>query len=490
LITRCLHKSILFATLSVCFTIVFCSCDTKKTSTNVNTEVTINAPANLVATRNSATTVSLQWQDHSDNETGFRLERSLINVDSFFVVVAILPPNTLVYIDTTAIADRSYHYRVCAVVDSLHSAYSNVIFVLTVVLSAPSNLTAVRNDTISVTLNWQDNSIYEMGFQIERSSFSADTGFTTISTIPPNTTTFIDSTSSPNQVCYYHICAVLGQHNSGYSNVCAVPNFMLNAPGNFTAYHIDANDITLSWHDNATNETGFRIERSTADTVFTVIAITPRNTIMFTDTSVYNDRIYYYRICAVAGSYSSAFTSICAVPVMVLAPPNNLIAMWNGTSSSTLTWRDNSTNETGFRIERSSSRPDSGFFVVATVTQNVNLYTDNSVIADRTQYYRICAIAGTLSSSYSNVYTLPRIQVTPPSNFSINRLDFNRVALQWQDNTSNETGFQIERSTTNSDSGFIIIRTVPANSTSYTDSTGFGNYINYYRICTVVGAIH
>ena len=84
-----------------------------------------------------------------------------------------------------------------------------------------------------------------------------------------------------------------------------------------------------------------------------------------------------------------------------LAPPSNLAAE-NADGQITLNWTDNSDDEDGFSVERSTSM-DSGFAEVGTVAAGVTTYTDTELDAGTTYYYRVAATRGTDSSAYSSV---------------------------------------------------------------------------------------
>lgn len=86
--------------------------------------------------------------------------------------------------------------------------------------------------------------------------------------------------------------------------------------------------------------------------------------------------------------------------------PTNLSATWNATTSEVvLNWEDNSSNETGFSIQRSTNGVD--FTFVDNVTANVLTYTDNTVSPQTTYYYRVFAFNMVEDSEYSNI-----VQVT------------------------------------------------------------------------------
>ncbi|MBX2888712.1 MAG: hypothetical protein KF829_08700 [Ferruginibacter sp.] len=63
-------------------------------------------------------------------------------------------------------------------------------------------------------------------------------------------------------------------------------------------------------------------------------------------------------------------------------------------------------------------------------------------------------------------------------------LTTNKVDLKWSDRSTNESGFQIYRSTS-PNSGFSLIKTTSANVTSYTDNTASSNVRYYYKVRAV-----
>jgi titin len=69
-------------------------------------------------------------------------------------------------------------------------------------------------------------------------------------------------------------------------------------PTNLTADVAKHGQVTLKWRDNADNETGFQIERSTNGTVFAVIASLAANTTRYKDARAVDGQTYYYRVAA------------------------------------------------------------------------------------------------------------------------------------------------------------------------------------------------
>jgi hypothetical protein len=70
------------------------------------------APASLSAWTSAPGTVVLHWFDASDNESGFKVERSSNGID--FVQVAVLGAEATNYVDNDAAAATRYYYRVRA----------------------------------------------------------------------------------------------------------------------------------------------------------------------------------------------------------------------------------------------------------------------------------------------------------------------------------------------------------------------------------------
>ncbi|MEQ8471964.1 MAG: fibronectin type III domain-containing protein [Marinoscillum sp.] len=83
------------------------------------------------------------------------------------------------------------------------------------------------------------------------------------------------------------------------------------------------------------------------------------------------------------------------------AAPSSLSATATSSSQINLSWADNSSNETGFRIERKTGSGGT-YSEIATVGSNITAYNSTGLSASTTYYYRVRAYNGTGNSSYSN----------------------------------------------------------------------------------------
>jgi len=93
-----------------------------------------------------------------------------------------------------------------------------------------------------------------------------------------------------------------------------------------------------------------------------------------------------------------------------IIPPSNLAARILGPNTVELSWRDNSLNETGFRIERSYFGAQGPFTQVGQVIINTQKWTNYGVLADKTMWFRVRAYGPPGFSEYSNVIEVR----TPP----------------------------------------------------------------------------
>ena len=94
--------------------------------------------------------------------------------------------------------------------------------------------------------------------------------------------------------------------NKSGSNPVVVPI----APSNLTAIAVSASQINLSWTDNSTNETGFRVERKTSATSYSQLTTLAARVNSYSDTGLTSNTTYTYRVCSFnSAGNSNAFTN-------------------------------------------------------------------------------------------------------------------------------------------------------------------------------------
>jgi len=271
------------------------------------------------------------------------------------------------------------------------------------------------------------------------------------------------------------------------------------APTNLTAALQVGPKVQLTWRDNAINESGFVIERSTDGINFTKIALAPasNNTgnTTYTDNTV-NTAItaitYTYRVAAVNPVGMSAYSNDATILVPVVVPPaapTNLSGVLVAGPQIKLTWRDNAKVETGFVIQRSIN--GAAFSQIATApafaSTGTVTFTDTSVTAlasNATYAYRVAAVNGASVSSFSNTASVvvPALPAIPTNFTAVNGPNANKsrsVVLNWIDNANNETGFTVQRATNSAFTQGLTTINVGANVTSIT-LTGLSKNTQYW----------
>ena len=86
--------------------------------------------------------------------------------------------------------------------------------------------------------------------------------------------------------------------NSGPVHVAVNVLSLPAAPTNLTAQTISRTQINLAWADNATNETGYKVYRSTDGRSFATVATLGANVTGYSSTGLSRGKVYYYRVRA------------------------------------------------------------------------------------------------------------------------------------------------------------------------------------------------
>lgn len=89
-----------------------------------------------------------------------------------------------------------------------------------------------------------------------------------------------------------------------------IGDISVNAPSNLKAVPHNTTSIALTWQDNSYNETGFVILRKSEDIpYYAEVATTDANSTMFLDIGLASGKTYTYKVKAVKGEISSAYSS-------------------------------------------------------------------------------------------------------------------------------------------------------------------------------------
>jgi len=177
------------------------------------------------------------------------------------------------------------------------------------------------------------------------------------------------------------------------------------------------------------------------------------------------------------------------------AAPLSLISKPTSSSSIVLTWKDNSNNEDGFKIQRKEGACDStnSWSQIATKEANAITHTNTGLTPNTTYSYRVRAYNAVGDSAYSNCASAKTaLSGTPkaPTNLNATSVSTSQIKLIWTDNSTDETSFKIYRKV--GASSWVLLSTKGANVVSHTDTTVAGNtattaYSYYVKACNSSG---
>lgn len=167
--------------------------------------------------------------------------------------------------------------------------------------------------------------------------------------------------------------------------------------------------------------------------------------------------------------------------ILTPPPPGNVQATQVGEDILRVTWDDQLQDGEGYIIERSTSAA-SGFAEVGRVPARTSFFDDGTATVGVLYHYRVRSLRGGLQSDPSTTVSIQRIVGPPaaPINGNARVVSSVSIHLTWQDNSFNELGYIIERST--GGGSFVEIGRVPSNRLTFTDSPVTPDTRYVYRI--------
>ena len=344
------------------------------------------APSALAAQATSPTQVSLTWADNSTNESGFAVERQ--TAGGVWAKIATLGVNTTQYIDATAAAGTQYGYRISAFNAGGSAGWSN-----TALATTPTPLDAVNTwhnaafasqtgkfevkfnakpaaagmDTViglskGAAASYADLAAvvrFNNANQIDARNGGTYAATTAMSYTAGTTYQFrlvVDvaakkydvyvTAPQTNEVALAKGFAFRTEQASVTSlgnrakfstaGDATVSNFTVTpvvtapaAPTGLTAQAVSTSQINLTWIDNASNETGYVVERLNG-TTWTPLATLSANATSYNHTGLTASTQYTYRVSAVNTAGSSAWvqTAVATLAPTPAPSPNDALNTW------------------------------------------------------------------------------------------------------------------------------------------------------------------
>jgi alpha-tubulin suppressor-like RCC1 family protein len=322
------------------------------------------APSGLSAVATSSSSVTVNWVDNANNETGYLVYR--YNGAGWGSPIATLGANTTTYTNTGLQPSTIYYYWVCAqnsVGSSCPSGFATVTTQAGVATApaAPSGLSAVATSSSSVTVNWVDNANNETGYLVYR--YNGSGWGAPIATLGANTTSYADTGLLPSTAYFYWVCSQnsLGSGcPSGFATVTTQASVATApaAPSGLSAVANSSSSITINWIDNANNETSYLVYRYNGSGWGAPIATLGANTAAYSDTGLQPSTTYFYWVCAqnsigsgCPGGFATVTTQASvtnSLPVITAQPTDQTVVALSsvtfsvsavGTPSPTYQWQ-------------------------------------------------------------------------------------------------------------------------------------------------------
>ena len=477
--------------------------------------VGITAPSGLTALSVTQNAINLSWTDNSTNELGFYVYQSL-NGTTFALIKGLGAGATNVDVKGL-VQDNNYWYKVQAYATGSTSAFSNTINVRTLptLPAAPTGLLAYSS--VPATKNFLR---YTEGFT---TAVSTANGGWTAAAGPANSTTvsFDNSVVAPDgstgaALLTVNSPTVIGGIHSiitepgitandlwtgsvwlrgktatsgginivvrSASNQTVIPSTLkiLSGPGTVVPSSVGEQQwkglvglSTTEWTRIAWNNiTGWGT--TGAGGTFTDVLL--RLTVNYYDGSipsaVTGDSIYAWGAQFERNAYPTAYLAATGGSFSTRA-------FQGFTSQANLYWTDNSNNETGFLIERSTN--DVTYAGVTSVAANTTIYSDVGLSVGSTYFYRVSAFnaGGTSATTKSPaVATFPNPPATP--SFTSISGTTNSITLNWN-NVTNETGYGLYRSDSLAGT-YTGITTIGANITTFVNTGLSSGTTFFYKI--------
>ena len=352
----------------------------------------------------------------------------------------------------------------------------------------PDGLAVSVDSTDKQVLAWNDNSINETSFLVQRSDDGttwADVGTSDSPLDQPNThgrRSLVDPGADPAQAYRYRVIARNSVGLGGQfpemtvkSTSAVLTTTATPVPNALTATQVAGPAVDLRWSDNATTETGFVVQRSTDNgTTWTVAGTLPAQAgtgpVAYSDSGVTAGQTYTYRVAAQNGAVL-AWSARVSVPI-VAAPTGVTATVLAGPTRVRLSWTDVATNETGYRIERSTGTGAwSQIGTTGPPAAGFGTFTDPGVVLGTTYQYRVSAVAGASVAEAPAIVVPVAVPLVPTGVAGVATAvsaTVQSVTVAWND-TVNESGYTVQWSYNGV--GVVGTATTSQNTATWTGNT-------------------
>jgi hypothetical protein len=244
---------------------------------------------------------NISWKDSSRYVQKYQIWKK-IGFDGEYSLLQEVSGNSNNINDYNLDSSLIYFYKVKGIKSSGESPFSSEVNTAGIIISGnlnpPSNLTVTLTPSLSVLLNWKDNSDNENYFVVKRSTDNIK--FSNVAALSQNKTSYEDASGgiSIGSTYYYRIKSY-SNTDSALSNIASIEilSGILLPPTNLTAtYNKSVGVVELRWNKSDNKTVFFDIERKIDDNTYQLLRRVEATTNLFLDFNILTNKNYKYRI--------------------------------------------------------------------------------------------------------------------------------------------------------------------------------------------------
>ena len=399
-------------------------------------------PSNLSATPLPGNNIILAWADNSGNETGFEIERSTTGAGGPFTPLATVLTNIITYTDQNLTEGNSYCYQVRAISDFGPSVnYSNI-----------SCATSQTDPNNALGLNTGSYVTFGAATSLASQNFTVEAWFR-------RTGTGTSSTTGSDGI---DIIPILAKGAPEADNSLVDANYILGINTSGNVIGADFEEGTLS----ATPGLNHPLSGTTAI----------QNDVWYHAAATFSDGVFSVYLNGVLEDSETLGAAIwpqgsstqhSALGTMLESDGISTNGFFTGVIDEARIW-NYARSEADIQSTINSQ-------IVASQTGLLARWGLNEGTGTAVNGSAGTSVNGTIvNTGYSWVnpgapFDLSFTSLVAPTNLGATVLSTTSVRLDWTDNSDNETGFEIERSTTGSSGPYTLLASVSPDAVSYTD---------------------
>ena len=381
------------------------------TAENVNAAV--SAPTDLKVTEYSDKAAKLSWSKVA-GVTGYLVYYSTDN-SNFTKLKTINSQSTTSYTVGGLTPGKAYYFALISYTDingkitkSERTSSLKITATSSSSVPAPSNLKVAEYSNSAIKLTWTKASDVT-GYYVYRSTDGKK--YSKIKTLKASTTAYTNTSLTAGKKYYYSIAsykntstgAVAIGPKSSAVNALTISSSKLSYPSGFAVKEVATDAIKLVWNKSS-NASGYYIYRSIDNKNFSKIKALPSSSTSYTNTALYLDTTYYYKIASYVNSNGSIGLSAKSPAVNAKTTSTSVSFTSKTSTSTTITLKWDYPSATGYQIYRLDINTGKYVKIASTSAKS---YTDKNLSSDRYYNYKVRAylVSGgiTTYSPYNSV---------------------------------------------------------------------------------------